>query len=163
VIENNVEGADVASWQAYGGHRLDQLEARWRATGPNAAEPELRLLFTALDRIAPKGADFAALGRQVFAAIRDAERDARAAGELRRRARTELAELADLMKAFDRLPDILDREAGDDREASVGLIRTSMLLDYRGAAEVAKGLEAAADWLRGANAAKRAINAAREA
>lgn len=133
----DTDRADAADWQAYSGHRIDELEANWRANGPRATEPELRALFSALERIAPPGAELAPLGLAVFAAIRDAERDARAAGERRVRAYEDLERLQETL-----------REARDiARKADLPGI--AALLDYREEGRAATKLRTAHDWLGG--------------
>ncbi|MBL8573003.1 MAG: hypothetical protein JNM13_04940 [Hyphomicrobiaceae bacterium] len=147
------EDGSADAWRAYDGHQLDELEARWRANGPTAPEPALQALAAALAAIVP-AAQPVPLGRRVFTAIREAERDERAAGELRERAREELASV---LAAIDRL-----RAVASDADG-IGLSRIAALLDHRGETEAAQGLDDTMRWLRSAGAATLNIEAARNA
>lgn len=147
------EDGSADAWRAYSGHRLDALEARWRANGPTASDPELQALAAALVAIVP-AAEPVPIGRLVFAAIRDARRDDVAASELRERAREELARI---LAAMDRL-----RAVASDADG-MGLSRITALLGHRGETEAAQGLDDTMRWLRSAGAATLNIEAARNA
>jgi hypothetical protein len=135
------------------GHRLDRLEARWRFHGPDGA-PELRALGAAIVAFAPPGADVVAVGRAVFGAIRAARRDERAAGELREKAR---AELAAISAGINRLRETVDDPVG------LGCGRIAALLDHRHERDAAKALSSSSTWLLGAGAAAEGIAAAHAA
>lgn len=144
--------ADAADLQAYDAHRLDELEANWRANGPFAEQPELSALGAALAKVTPPGADLVPIGRKVFAAIRDARKDEIAAGALRKRAREELA-------AITKAVDALRRVVADP--GALGLPRIAALMGHRGLA--VHGIDNATEWFLGAAAVAVDLSAARDA
>lgn len=101
----------AADWRSYACHRLDEIQANVRANGRYAQIPEVRDFAAMMARVAPE----APVEVTIFAVIdaaRAAARDAIADGEMRMRARAEIAELAKAIEAL---------RAGMERQSEFGL------------------------------------------